>query len=324
MIDLRHCRNDDAVRGLATLPDKSVDHIMTDPPYDADTHGSGAMMRVSSTKLTRELKGIDGEGPKQFGLGFAALAEGQIEWCAKQFVRLSRGWILVFCATEDVGEWKRALLAAGARYRGSHLWHKTRAAPKIQGNGPAKGFENFVLCWAGEGDSKWNGGGRVGNYSYPPDNWQVEGQKPHALMRQLVLDFTLPDTIILDPFMGRGTTGCAAKALGRSFIGYEVGDRQFGIAEKNIADTSEMRQTTMFAVHREVKARAYGIEATKVLKAEQYGVIDYIDRKLDEESGANPHVETLTQHEEAHLIPVTVDYDAVWLEGSEEEEEAAA
>lgn len=321
MIDLRHCRNDDSERGLATLADKSVDHIMTDPPYDADTHAAGAMMRVSSTKLTRELKGIDGEGPKQFGLGFDALAEGQIDWCAKQFVRLSRGWVLVFCATEDVGEWKRALVAAGAKYRGSHLWFKTRSAPKIQGNGPAKGFENFVLVWAGANDSKWNGGGRAGNYSYAPDVWQVEGQKPHALMRQLVLDFTLPEQTVLDPFMGRGTTGVACKALGRSFLGYEMGDRQFGIAERNIAEAVEMRQTSMFATHREVKKRAYGIEEVKPIRFEQIGVEDHIDRLEDEalDALANPLSSVLHEPDETLLRDVHIDYDVVWLEDFRDE-----
>ena len=317
MIDLRHCRNDDSERGLITLPDKSVDHVMTDPPYDADTHAAGAMMRVSSTALTRSQKGIEGEGPKTFGLGFDALAEGQIEWCAKQFVRLSRGWVLVFCATEDVFAWKTALLAAGAKYRGSHLWHKTRTTPKIQGNGPAKGFENFVLVWAGEGNSRWNGGGRAGNYSYAPDNWQVEGQKPHALMRQLIIDFTLPDEIVLDPFMGRGTTGCACKALGRSFVGYEVGDRQFGIAKTNIDATPELKQLSMFATLRAVKKRAYGIEEVRVLPAEQTSVLDLLlDQGCDT---ANPVDNTaLLPHEEALLLPVLIDYDAVWLEGFDE------
>lgn len=262
MITLRHCSNNDSEHGLASLADKSVSHVITDPPYDAHTHTK--MARVAGYKGTAA--GYSGEkradgstSGVRIDLDFAHIGETERLWCAEQFVRLSRGWILIFCATEDVGAWRDVLLAAGARYRGSHLWHKTRATPKLNGNGPAKGFENFVLAWAGKGDSKWNGGGRVGNYSYAPEDWVVLGQKPIKLISQLMLDFTLPEDTILDPFMGRGTTGMAAKALGRSFIGYEIGLRQFEIASAEIERTRELRQTEMFALHREVKPRAYGL-----------------------------------------------------------------
>src|ERR1051325_8605612 len=94
----------DPVTGLASLGDKSVDHVITDPPYDEHTHG--AQRRGSATT---------GRG-QQFGLstttisverhvGFAALSEKATAVLAAQFARLSRRWSLAFCAMEQQRAW---------------------------------------------------------------------------------------------------------------------------------------------------------------------------------------------------------------------------
>lgn len=55
-------------------------------------------------------------------------------------------------------------------------------------------------------------------------------------VRWLASKFTAPDDIVLDPFMGSGTTGVAAMQLGRRFIGIEIDERYYQIAEKRIRD----------------------------------------------------------------------------------------
>jgi len=60
----------------------------------------------------------------------------------------------------------------------------------------------------------------------------------------LIEKFTKPGDIVLDPFMGSGTTGVAAVRLGRKFIGIELVDKYFDIAVSRIRQ--EMRQTRMF------------------------------------------------------------------------------
>lgn len=62
--------------------------------------------------------------------------------------------------------------------------------------------------------------------------------KPLALMRYLCRLITPPNGVILDPFMGSGTTGMAAKAEGFEFIGIEKDKEYFKIAEKRIASVS--------------------------------------------------------------------------------------
>jgi DNA modification methylase len=59
-------------------------------------------------------------------------------------------------------------------------------------------------------------------------------QKPTELMTKIICDFTNPSDLILDPFMGSGTTGVAAVQLGRKFIGIEIDPGYFEIAKKRI------------------------------------------------------------------------------------------
>jgi site-specific DNA-methyltransferase (adenine-specific) len=61
-------------------------------------------------------------------------------------------------------------------------------------------------------------------------------QKPIALMRWILENYTDPSDTILDPFMGSGTTGIAAVQAGRNFIGIEIVPEYFAIAEKRITD----------------------------------------------------------------------------------------
>lgn len=68
--------------------------------------------------------------------------------------------------------------------------------------------------------------------------------KPVMLMRWLVDELTIPNETIFDPFMGSGTTGVAATAMHRAFVGIEREPAYFDIACKRIEDAQ--RQGTLF------------------------------------------------------------------------------
>jgi DNA modification methylase len=63
-------------------------------------------------------------------------------------------------------------------------------------------------------------------------------------MRYWIGNSSMPDNLVLDPFMGSGTTGVAAVQMGRKFIGIERDERYFDIAVKRIEDAQ--RQGDMF------------------------------------------------------------------------------
>jgi site-specific DNA-methyltransferase (adenine-specific) len=57
---------------------------------------------------------------------------------------------------------------------------------------------------------------------------------PSKLIKDHILSWTNEGDIILDPFMGSGTTGIQAKLLNRNFIGIEISQKYFDIADKRI------------------------------------------------------------------------------------------
>jgi DNA modification methylase len=65
-------------------------------------------------------------------------------------------------------------------------------------------------------------------------------QKPVKLMEYLIKTYTNENEIVLDFTMGSGTTGVAAKNLNRSFIGIELDDKYFEIAQQRICDTKRV------------------------------------------------------------------------------------
>ena len=63
-------------------------------------------------------------------------------------------------------------------------------------------------------------------------------QKPIALMRKIIVHWTNQNNLILDPFMGSGTTGVACMQTGRKFIGIELDPDYFEIARKRITEAT--------------------------------------------------------------------------------------
>lgn len=216
------------------MADASVDHVITDPPYSE--HVDGNSMRG---------RGHRAGGRKQ-ALGFKPLTVSDMEACADRFARICKRWVLVFCAQEQVHEWRGALTSAGLEYVRCGVWVKENATPQFTGDRPGQGFEAIVIAHQ-PGRKRWNSGGKLGVWTSPTayrdgDDIVHTTQKPLSLMEALVRDFTDPGETILDPFAGSGTTGVACIRLGRNFIGFERDEKFHAAAMKRLAGTREQLQ----------------------------------------------------------------------------------
>jgi site-specific DNA-methyltransferase (adenine-specific) len=204
----------DPVTGLASLPDKSVDHVICDPPYSE--HVSGNSVRGDGHRA----------GGKLRALGFAHLTEETMKAAALEFARIVRRWALVFSDVESGHLWRAALEAGGLELIRSGVWVKEFPTPQMTGDRPAIGVELITIAHP-KGRKRWNGGGRPAVWTCPTayrdgDPITHTTQKPTRLMSALVRDFTDRGELICDPFSGSGTTGAAAKQMGRRFIGWEL------------------------------------------------------------------------------------------------------
>lgn len=245
MTDRWTLHHGDCLPWLATLPDRSVDHVICDPPYSEHVH-KNARAGVSKVPLYNgRNKGKPGSARRGIDrgvdFGFAAVTPELIEAYSERLARVCNRWCLVFSDVECCHQWRHALAVAGLRYVRTLSWEHMSSAPQFSGDRPAAGFEVVTLCHAQGVKCRWNAGGKRGIYHHATE--QSRGlspryhptAKPIALMLELVADFTDPGDLILDPFAGSGTTGVAALRLGRRFLGAEKDAGHHATASERLA-----------------------------------------------------------------------------------------
>ncbi|MEU1628186.1 site-specific DNA-methyltransferase [Streptomyces sp. NPDC020096] len=231
----------DALTVLHGLPEDSVDAVITDPPYCSGGTSSTARTNQSARKkyvssdVQHELPDFTGDNRDQ---------RGYLAWMTlvlTQCLRVTRtgGPLLVFCDWRQLPVTSDALQAAGWIWRGIVPWHKPIARP-VPG-GFRRACEYVLWATNGPVDAARNPIYLPGLYSesQPRGVQRVHiTQKPDGLMRDLV-QVCVPGGTVLDPFAGSGSTGVAALAAGRSFVGIELSPRYKRVAEARLAAVEE-------------------------------------------------------------------------------------
>jgi site-specific DNA-methyltransferase (adenine-specific) len=235
----------DCLPWLRAMADQSVDHVITDPPFEAEAH---TLQRRIKRPGWRKSGDDHGNGATfSAPLTFDAMtAELRVSFC-EQAARITRRWIIVFGQAEAVGTWRDALEVAGARYKRAGIWVKPGAQPQLSGDRPAMGYES-IICAHAPGRSRWNGGGNPLVISCPPAKDHGFGHqtvKPLPVMETLVRRFTDVDDLVCDPFAGTGSTGVAALRLGRRFTGAELDPKHAATAMRRLDGAREQKE--MFA-----------------------------------------------------------------------------
>lgn len=220
------------------IPDlEHFDHLICDPPYDSEAH----------VQYRPRRKGKNGARDRS-NLSFDSLDAATREKICAAAKLICKGWFLSFCQTEQVSFWRDDIEAAGLKYKSPMIWVKPDATPKMNGQGPAIGYESMVTAWCGPGYARWNAGGKRGVYTHMTNSKTRHGEhpteKPLLLMRELIMDFTDHGQLIFDPFAGSGTTGVAALMLGRRCILVEKDRQYFDICCERLHAAS--RESDMF------------------------------------------------------------------------------
>ena len=205
-----------------------VDHVICDPPFEKEAHS--AIRRTQKSIKTGVAAALD----------FAAITDGLRDFIPAWAAENCAGWLLAFCQVEAVSSWRDSMEEAGLKYKRGMAWVKPDSSPQFNGQMPAQGYECIASAWCGAGHSKWNGGGRRGVFTHLTNQPDREGthptEKPIPLMMDLVQLFSNPGDIVLDPFLGSGTTLVACAKLGRRGVGIEMNEQYFDIACKRIEE----------------------------------------------------------------------------------------
>lgn len=207
------------------FPSLKADVVITDPPYADRTH-KGAL----TNKVENAIGGYQG-GSKL--INFDCLSDQQFSEFAQACLAVTKRWIVMTCDHRHA-----ALTFDWPEHIRLGVWVKGAPMPQITGDRPGSGHES-VLILHNPGAKRWNGGGRPAVWhamvQKDPKKVFMPTQKPLALVAQFVRDFSEPGELIIDPFMGSGTTLVAAKSAGRKAIGIEVDEAKCEIASKRLS-----------------------------------------------------------------------------------------
>ncbi|WP_112827289.1 site-specific DNA-methyltransferase [Rhizobium cremeum] len=226
----------DCVAALEALPDKSVDAIFADPPYNLQL--GGTLHRPDQSLVDA----VDDEWDQFASFeAYDAFTRAWLLACRRVLKPTGTIWVIgsyhnifrVGATLQDLNFW----------ILNDIVWRKTNPMPNFKGrrfqnahetmiwaspDPKAKGYTfNYDALKASNDDvqmrSDWlfpicAGGERLKD----EDGKKVHPtQKPEALLARVIMASTKPGDIVLDPFFGSGTTGAVAKRLGRHFVGIE-------------------------------------------------------------------------------------------------------
>jgi site-specific DNA-methyltransferase (adenine-specific) len=220
----------DCMEVLPTL--LKVDAVITDPPYSERCHSG----HDSTAKDARD-------GAQRAELGYHALTLESVAFFAREFHRVSDGWI-VWMTDSDLAHHIRAALENMGRTAFAPLpFFQAGRSVRLSGDGPSS-WTDWIVVARTKAQSKW--GTLPGGYIAGP-GWNDKarmGGKPTLLMDALVTDYSRPGQVVLDSHMGAGTTGVSCARLGRSFIGCEIDPAAFELACRRIEQAQQ--QATLF------------------------------------------------------------------------------
>ncbi|MBC7939100.1 MAG: site-specific DNA-methyltransferase [Chitinophagaceae bacterium] len=203
---------------LAGMDDGTVDAVITDPPYTDRTH--------SNARATTLKNGVD---------QFASISTEDVRAILSECARVSKGWVIATLDYHHAVDFD-SNPPDGLRMMRIGVWVKTNPTPQLTGDRPAQGWESIAYMHRVGGRAAWNGGGAHGNYvSRIADATGHPTTKPLPMVSDWVRRFTNPGGLILDPFVGSGTTLRAALDEGRHAIGCEIEERFCEIAAKRLA-----------------------------------------------------------------------------------------
>lgn len=229
--------NGDALAVLATLPDGSVDAVLTDPPYSSGGVSLAAKQADPASKY--QSSGVKRQYPPM--LGDAKDQRSWTHWCMLWLAecwRISREGapLMVFTDWRQLPALTDAVQGAGWRWLGIVPWDKRAARPQI--GRFRQQCEYVVFASKGRLQSPTRDC-LPGLYAHPVAAARKVHltSKPVALIHDL-LAITQPGGIILDPFMGGGSTGVACRESGRGYVGVELSAEYFAISRDRIASIS--------------------------------------------------------------------------------------
>lgn len=219
--------NEDCLEGLKKLPDKCIDLVVTDPPYEIDMHGGGEF-----------IKQRQGWQNDMVNSGFIGGFNSEILKECERVLKKMNAYF--FCSRAQLPMYLDFIRGGGYVFD-ILIWQKTNPIPLF--NNHYMIDKEFIVFVRDK-----NLGFRAENYesartifTYPINAKDKKRYghptiKPLPIVETLIRNSSKEEDIVLDPFIGSGTTAVACLNTNRQYIGYEWNERFFEIAQNRVQE----------------------------------------------------------------------------------------
>ncbi len=265
---------------LSRLPENSVDMIFADPPYNLSNGG----FSVHAGRMVSVYKG-DWDKSK----GFKDDYEFHYKWLeACKSVLKPEGSLWVSGTYHSIYQCGHALQSLGYHILNDISWFKPNASPNLSCRFFTASHETIIWARKDKKAKHTFNYDLMKNGKWPEDFLKKEGlqmrsvwsiltprkvekkfgkhptQKPIDLLKRIVLASTKEGDIVLDPFTGSSTTGIAASAFKRKFIGIDLEKKYLDVSIKRHAEIEELIEDLNKVYNKNVSKKQIEIVANKL------------------------------------------------------------
>lgn len=205
------------------MENNSIDLVVVDPPYEISTKGCG----------------IYKQEDKQYVKELDSMKDGFSDEVLDELCRVMKKInCYFFCSQKQIIHLLNYFVVKKKCNWNIISWHKTNPIPAC-GNKYLTDTE-FILFFREKGVKVYGNFETKKTWYATPLNQKDKKQykhptiKPLKIVENLIVNSSNENDVVLDCFMGSGTTGLACKNLNRNFIGMEISEEYFEIAKKRI------------------------------------------------------------------------------------------
>lgn len=218
----------DCMEGIKLLDDNSIDLVVIDPPYK---------LNLNKVRKTNTFNNYANE--------LLELKDGfDLKVLDLLIQKMKKINIYIYCSKRQVKELLDYFMSKGCNYE-LLTWHKVNPSPLTNNNYLP---DTEYIVFARERGVRLNGNYHTKRKYYISGTNQIDKKKykhptikPLPLIENHIENSSNPNDVVLDCFAGSGTTLVGAINKGRRFIGFEINEEYFKIAEKRIKETLEKK-----------------------------------------------------------------------------------
>jgi len=223
----------DAYELIKKIPDKSIDCIYTDIPYLFDSHGKGSS--ALAERMDKKNKDL------------IALQDGIDYFIYQEFIRVMKKInLIIWVSNLQILDTLNFFTKNGATTFRILTWHKQNPSPTCNNNWLPD--TEFAIHFREKNVSVNNGYHLKKTWFESPINkidkdlYEHPTIKPLKLTERHIEHITKENDVVLDPFLGSGTTAMACKSLGREYIGFEIDEKYYNIATDRLNNITQVER----------------------------------------------------------------------------------